>query len=205
MRAFLIIQKDLIELFDFVEPSDKNSECFSYRTHQLFVRACIEVEANCKAILEENGYTSSTWLNMSDYKKIEGSHRASGVRIRLPLWNGAQGERIPFHAWSSGSELAWYKAYHGTKHDRHNQFEQANLNNLVDAVCGLAALLATQFHTEDFANISLLAAEGPTDGYDAAIGGYFQVRLPDWPDNERYDFEWANLKTEADPFEVYPY
>src|SRR5688572_7486964 len=56
IRAFLLIQKDLKELFDYIDPSDINLQCHSFRIHQLLMRTCIEVEANCKAILSENGY-----------------------------------------------------------------------------------------------------------------------------------------------------
>jgi hypothetical protein len=58
IRAFLLIQKDLQELFDYVEPSDINLPCYSFRIHALLLRACVEVEANCKAILRENGYAT---------------------------------------------------------------------------------------------------------------------------------------------------
>jgi hypothetical protein len=56
VRAFMVIQKDLLELFDYIEPAGKNLCCYSYRTHELLMRSCVEVEANCKAILAENGY-----------------------------------------------------------------------------------------------------------------------------------------------------
>ena len=59
VRAFLVIQKDLRGLFDYVEPVDENDKCYSYRIHELLMRSCIEVEANCKAILSENGYIQS--------------------------------------------------------------------------------------------------------------------------------------------------
>jgi hypothetical protein len=58
IRAFQILQKDLIELFDYVEPADKNKECYSYRIHELHTRACIEVEANCK--LDRRGLGGSS-------------------------------------------------------------------------------------------------------------------------------------------------
>ena len=45
VRAFEIIQKDLLELFEFVEPANKNKKCYSYRIHELLMRTCIEVEA----------------------------------------------------------------------------------------------------------------------------------------------------------------
>ena len=44
LRAFGIIQKDLLELFDYVEPADLNEPCYSYRIHELHTRACIEVD-----------------------------------------------------------------------------------------------------------------------------------------------------------------
>jgi hypothetical protein len=57
VRAFLMILNDLQEILDFVEPADQNLSCYSYRIHALLLRACIEVEANCKAILKENRYS----------------------------------------------------------------------------------------------------------------------------------------------------
>ncbi|GAC1656014.1 MAG: hypothetical protein NVS4B3_21320 [Gemmatimonadaceae bacterium] len=71
VRAFLLLQKDLQELFDFVEPAEQNLRCFSYRIHALLLRACIEVQANCKAILVENEYQRrSPDLKIRDYAKI---------------------------------------------------------------------------------------------------------------------------------------
>lgn len=57
VRAFLLIQKDLINLFDYIEPSDQNLQTYSFRIHELLLRTCVEVEANFKAILRENGYS----------------------------------------------------------------------------------------------------------------------------------------------------
>jgi hypothetical protein len=54
----------------YVEPADKNLECYSYRIHALLLRACIELEANCKAILKENGYSKGGNWKIDDYKKI---------------------------------------------------------------------------------------------------------------------------------------
>jgi hypothetical protein len=105
IRAFLLIQKDLLELFDFVEPSDKNLNCFSYRIHELHTRTCIEIEANCKAILTENGYAKSGNLNMPDYKKLNATHRLSSYEIKLPLWHGTRGTRAPFLPWGSDGGL----------------------------------------------------------------------------------------------------
>ena len=89
-RAFSIIQKDLLEIFDYIEPSDINLRCYSFRLHELFMRACIEVEANFKAILVENGYTKSGDLNMGDDRKTEASHRLSAFEVKFPVWHGSR-------------------------------------------------------------------------------------------------------------------
>src|SRR5215510_11889193 len=87
IRAFELIQKDLLELFDYVEPADKNRECYSFRILELLLRTCIEVEANCKAILEENGYTRpGNWNMRDDYFKLNLTHRLSSYEVKFPVW-----------------------------------------------------------------------------------------------------------------------
>ncbi len=207
VRAFLLLLKDLQELFDYVEPADKNLSCYSYRIHSLLLRACVEVEANCKAILTENGYSKAGDMNMNDYKKIEKTHLLSSYQVKVPTWSGNRYARSPFLAWSTGRSLPWYQAYNTTKHDRHSEFEKATFGHLIDACCGLLVLLSAQFETNDFSpGNTLMAFEGANDGMENGIGGYFRVKFPDnWPVELRYDFDWQKLKHEADPFQTIDY
>ena len=52
--AFLLLQRDLLSLFDYIEPADANLGTYSHRIQQLLMRACVEVEANLTAVLVEN-------------------------------------------------------------------------------------------------------------------------------------------------------
>jgi len=207
VRAFLIILKDLQELFDYVEPSDKNLACYSYRIYALLLRACVEVEANCKAILKENGYSKSGDWNMSDYKKIEKTHLLSSYEVKVPNWSGSKANRMPFSAWSTCGSLPWYNAYNVTKHDRHSEFEKATFEYLIDACCGLLVILSAQFETEDFSpGEEFWALGGSADGMESGIGGYFRVRFPtNWQPDLQYDFNWQLLKGEDDPFQSIDY
>jgi hypothetical protein len=207
IRAFEVIQKDLMELFDFIEPSDTNLQCYSYRVHELFMRTCIEIEANFKAILTENGYARSGDWNMTDYQKCEASHLLSSYEIKLPVWRGAQHTRRPFANWMTGGSLSWYQDYNAAKHSRHGNFERANFSNLLDSLAALVAVLSAQFWTENFSPSSgFLALEGSRDGLAEAIGGYFRVKFPqNWPINQRYDFDWATLRITSDPIQNFPY
>jgi len=207
VRAFLLLLKDIQELFDYVEPADNNLACYSYRIHALLLRACVEVEANCKAILKENNYRKSGDWNMGDYKKVERTHLLSQYEVEIPNWTGKAALRKPFSAWGSNSTLRWYDAYNTTKHDRHNEFQRATFENLLDAACGLLVLLSSQFATNDFSpGPGCLLLEGPNDGFESGIGGYFRVHFPEnFPPELRYDFDWQKLKLEADPFQMFDY
>ena len=226
VRSFTLILADLRRLFEYIDPSDANSGCYSFRTHELLMRASIEVEANCKAILSENHYAPLTkpksasatpkprdqksWNMKDDYSKIEASHLVSEFRVRVPQWAGNQNIRAPFGAWTGATpvSLPWYQAYNATKHDRHINFSQATLGNVVDAVCGVLVMLVAQFATYDFDPTSNPIGRGDEGTSFWPAHGYFTVRFPDsWPEAERYGFadNWGSLRTETDPFRSYPY
>lgn len=207
VRAFLLLLKDLQELFDYIEPADNNLSCYSYRIHALLLRTCVEVEANCKAILKENGYSIPRNMDMRDYKKINTTHRLSSYQVRIPYWNGMKDIRTPFSAWSNGDALPWYQAYNTTKHNRLAEFEEATFEHLLDACCGVLVILSAQFETNDFTpGNTLLAWNGPNDGMESGIGSYFRVKFPDdWPEEMRYDFNWQEIKDEPDPFQTIDY
>jgi hypothetical protein len=214
IRAFLLLQKDLLQIFDFVEPAKVNCRCYSYRIHELLFRACVEVEANCKAILKENGYVKANNkdLNIHDYRKINWSHHLSSYSVKLPVWHGTGSIRQPFAAWSqplasSAPEVSlhWYTAYNSTKHDRYTTFKEASFENMVDAVSGLLVVLSAQFWIEDYSpRPAMFFLEGSEDGMEHAIGDYFRVKFPDdWPPEECYDFDWVKRRKERNRFQNY--
>lgn len=214
IRAFLLIQKDIFELFDFIEPADKNLDTYSYRIHELLLRTCIEFEANCKAILRENSYSAKNeedW-NILDYKKINISHHLSSYRVKLPIWNGVKNNWTPFADWGNeGKPLSWYQTYNQTKHDRHTNFSDATFEVLLNAFSGLAIIISSQFYDQDFSyNTGSLLLEGNygrlNDGMESVIGGYLRIKFPtDWEDEEKYDFDWGILKNNTNPFQDYNY
>jgi hypothetical protein len=214
VRAFTLIQNELQSIFEYLEPSDECQTAYSYRIHALLMRTCIEVEANFKAILEENKFTSPSKrsLNMNDYRKVDATHHLSSYEAILPIWKGAPPILKPFEPWKSsrgqpnpgGIKLPWYQAYNLSKHDRHDHFKDANLMNLVTAVAGLLVLISSQFKDEDFAAGPQLRAISGDEYYpmEAATGSLFRIKYPDdWMITEQYDFDWTTLKTQEDRFE----
>jgi hypothetical protein len=217
VRAFLLIQSDLQRLFEFIEPADLNLDAFSFRIHELFMRSCIEVEANFKAILKENifnpiGRSGSPRLeknwNIHDYKKVNVTHHLATYKAHIPIWDGSASIFEPFKEWAAGQGLSWYQAYNNSKHDRRNKFKEANLRNLLNVVTGLLILLSSQFGVEDFSPGSRSLAVN-TDSYYSttpAMGGFFHIEFPnDWTDAEKYDFDWSSLKRQPDRFQKIDY
>jgi hypothetical protein len=173
------------------------------------------VEANCRAILTENMYQKTDkktgkpvgpdrW-NIDDYKKIERSHKLSEYQVKLQMWSGSSNVRVPFAPWATGSPLPWYQVYNTTKHDRGVQLHQATFEHMLDALCGVVAILSSQFIREDFSfGSSVLALNSPRDGFETAIGDYFRVKFPSsWSATDRYDFDWQKLSGLPDPFQNY--
>jgi hypothetical protein len=217
VRAFLLIQSDLQRLFEFIEPADTNLDTFSYRIHELFMRASIEVEANFKAILKENIFNPTDaggsprpekrW-NIHDYKKVNTTHHLSAYKAHIPIWDGAKSVFEPFKEWAAAPDLSWYQAYNKSKHDRRNEFKKANLENLLNSVTGLLILLSSQFGNEDFSPGDRLLGVN-TDSYystNPALGNFFHIEFPnDWSDAEKYDFNWTDLKQQPDRFNKLDY
>ena len=180
------------------------------------MRTSIEVEANFKAILNENIFTpqidrfGTPIFNMTIYKKVNVTHHLSSYEVILPIWNGSDRIIKPFKSWGTkaGGSPEWYKAYNASKHDRHESFKQANLKNLLDAVGGLLVLISSQFGTQEFsAGENGLAIQG----YDyhrlsPAIGSLFRIKFPsNWKNNEIYDFDWSALKQQPNRFDKIDY
>ncbi|WP_052668300.1 hypothetical protein [Photobacterium iliopiscarium] len=216
IRAFMMLQDDLQQIFEFVEPSDTNLNTHSFRIHELLMRTCIEIEANFRAILKENIYTpvdhkgksrsENSW-NIRDFHKVNISHRLSSYRVQYPVWDGESHTFEPFKQWVDGSSLNWYQAYNASKHDRHDNFNKANLNNLLNAFAALQILISSQFKTESFSATRSLGIM--MDSYhqlNSGIGGYLLIGFPsDWPEEQKYSFDWSVLKTEAERFQKFNY
>ena len=207
-RAFEQLQNEMKQLFLYVEPAYHNRKTYSYHIQQLFIRVCIELEANFKAIFKENTYSrdESKW-NVYDYWKINTSHKLSEYTVIMPTWEGKGGEFQPFKEWKDSPRLKWYKAFQRTKHNRINSLKEANLYNLVNAFCGLFVVLTAQFKNHEYSTTPVLVSAGIGSYYDGefGIGDMLQVIFPEWDDTEKYDVDWSEVCTNPDRFRKFNY
>lgn len=200
IENFKLIQKDLLHLFDYVEPCEENKTTFSMRIHELYVRACIEVESNFVAILKENDYSKHGNWNIVDFKKINATHLLSKYSIKVPHWHGRDFRFAPFQDWENTDTLFWYQAYNKIKHNKYKDYSKANLFNLLNAVSANLILLSSQFFIHDI-NLFWDMYNLGNESTHLAIGKYFQITFPDFPDEMKYNFNWQEIKGEPEPFE----
>jgi hypothetical protein len=208
VRGLVGLERDLAEVFDFVEPAERNAKTYGYRLHQLLLRCCVEVEANFKAILLANKFDAAgSRLDMRAYSRVETSHHLSSYRVILPMWDGDGRSFYPFQDWANRRRLSWYEAYNAAKHDRHTALSEATLENLVYAVGGLFVLLTAQFGSEDYSGKpdALGMSSELYEGSDG-VSSLFRVEYPsDWTTQEMYDFDWHTLASTEAPFAKFDY
>lgn len=186
-----------------------NRKAYSYKIQQLFIRVCIELEANFKAIFSENKYSKpeSIWT-INDYWKIDASHRLNEYKVVFPTWEGGSKTFEPFAAWKKAPTLGWYRAYQRTKHSRAAKLNEANLENLMNAFCGLFVVLTAQFGDEDYSTGPVFLSVGGHDTYfggDFGIGGMLKAVYPEWPEEEKYDVQWCDVYNSPDRFRKFDY
>lgn len=190
-----LIIRDLYELFNYVEPNDINLQTYSHRLYELLLRTATEFEANCKAILDANGYvkTGGGNLNITDYFKIEAATKLSDYVISFNRWPNHDFK--PFYSWNSGlfAPLPWYQGYNHVKHNRYANFHEANFDNVMNAVAGLLSIL----HAQIGGKMDSVCFEGiavQQDTQDEVVNGSFTIKAPTFPDTEKYSFIWNDSK-----------
>ena len=199
IHAYHLIEKDLIKLFDYIDPTDNNLKTYSHRIYELFLRSATEFESNCSAILKSNGFQSPNNFTIFDFFKINKVSRLDESAVKLNIWTPIPKIFEPFKDWKNhGSfvSLNWYQNYNSVKHDRNVNFKHANLENLLLAISGVIVILFSQFYIQTFYPYQ----EGSSwicddDGFLYNESSLFSVKeIKSWSPDELYEFDWNKLK-----------
>lgn len=205
-RSYKLLEADLITLFSYIEPTDKNEHAFSHRAYEILLRAATEFETNCKRILIANKYSKKKekdWT-IEDYQKIDQATKISEYQICLDVWSPNGKIFQPLSVWKEGSRVGWYESYNKVKHHRSEHFERANLLNVVNAVGAVFAVLYAQFGSFIFGkhhDSDGLTLDDKTD-FEYSDDTLFSIKpFSDWTVEEVYDFQWP--LNDTDPFQCF--
>lgn len=204
IRAYKDLEKDLIELLDYIEPCDNNLETYSHRIYEMFLRACTEFEANSKAILNANGYIKDHY-NMTDYYKLNSAMKLNDYVIKISIWEDTPKIFKPFSSWGTGHTLPWYQSYNKVKHNRSENFKYANLENLFLSIAAVQIILYGQFSVHSFSEFqSTTSVQSHDDGFMCHDTSIFALKFDGvWNEEEKYSRELANKKLAEIVFQKY--
>ena len=208
IRAYHVLERDLVRLFDYVEPANGNLTTYSYRLYELLLRAATEFESNATKILQANHYSRTGNWNITDYYKINTATKLHEYEVFINVWSTGMKMLTPLAEWSTGHQLSWYQKYNEVKHDRKTKFDCASLENVLNAVASVFCIVFAQFHNLTFTEYQ------PTQGYGDGPNGeiysptmLFSIKLPQsWTPADFYDFQWPALRSQGQlAFQDYPF
>lgn len=148
IRAYRAIANTLTEIFYVIEPEQANLNVFGHQIRNLFIVACTEVENLLKSFFRDNSGKTEK-LNMKKYVQSNNWLQLNKYSVSLRLQKYSQ-IITPFESWPNTHSLSWYQAYNDTKHNRHTEFDKANLRNLIEAVAAIHVLICAQWGNDIF-------------------------------------------------------
>lgn len=219
ISAFFILKRDLIKVFEYIEPTSDNLGTYSHRTLEILLRSCIEVEGLAKIVFTKNHiHLPKSDRNIIRYSDLNGLMRLSEYEVALP---GYQIPNMrPFSAFSETSREKrspfWYKEYNKAKHDRLGALRHASLGVTLEAMAGAYVLLSAQIGI-NFDSQARMAGSGSNalevDGETFNLGfitmsdsyDLFEiVNSPVWSPEEKYGFKPEELPEDDSKYNLAP-
>lgn len=164
-----------------IHPCEGTFTAFGHDIRNLLILACTEVEAHWRSVLVANGVDEPRFTT-ADYVKLAEPMRLGEYAISLPYYPWLDPLR-PFENWDAAGkptkDLEWYDAYNAVKHNRVDNFDQAKLIYVFQAVSACAIMLCAQFGKREafrwrteFGYFFQFAAVPKFDPSEAYIGPY---------------------------------
>jgi len=184
-----LIMEKLKDVCKTVEPNVDNFSSYGHELRNLLLLACTEVEAQLRGIYKANSASNAEYLQMKDYHRLNQFLRLNEFVISFGLYPWLP-PFCPFKNWintGKDSIMDWYTAYNLVKHDREEQFANASLLNVLNAVCATAILINAQYGQNPFS-------------WRELIGGFFEIKSqPEWGLYDLYlpplkDEDWIEVK-----------
>ncbi len=136
---FLALESDLETTGRYVEIHPENYGAFSIEYARLLLAAASEVDVLCRRLCKAVD-PSSTAENIMDYRRVinQAYPQFHTIEVIIPRFELSL---HPWQAWVSDSSPSWWTSYNRIKHSRDTYYQQANLQNVLDSMAGLFAVV----------------------------------------------------------------
>ena len=161
-NAYKRLEKDVLELSEYIHISDDQLDVYSLKIGDLLVRTAIEAETLVKLLYHENGGTKPNgkdlYFDTDCFKLLEDKWTLSKKTIIVTapsfLLTGNRTLRPLHKAYKRGtSSSKWQVAYQAVKHDRVNNQKSGNIGNLLLAL-GALYILNIYYRGANFPNVT---------------------------------------------------
>lgn len=175
---FLTLEADLEVLSRYVEFSKDNYATYSTEMVRILLAAGSEVDVVLKELCRKLEPTSRA-ENIEEYRRcvLRLQPEISSARVRLPRHATAI---VPWENWRVDQTPDWWRSYNNVKHQRGENYREANLQQVIASVAGLFILLLFLYRKEaedgDLAPISRLFLP-PVDFVGGFTAGTFDITL----------------------------
>ncbi|HBL0096028.1 TPA: hypothetical protein L4R37_004538 [Escherichia coli] len=148
-QALRVLVEKLDDILLYVEPSQSGLASYGHKSRELLILACTEVENLWTSIFQKAGIppSNSRMYTTQDYVKLLPKAGLNEFEITFKNYNGLRTFQ-PYANWNTQQptqSLSWYHAYNKTKHDRNTSFNEATLENVMDATSGVIAMFCAKF------------------------------------------------------------
>jgi hypothetical protein len=146
---FLAIEKDLESLSRYIEFANENLGTYSIELTHILLSASSEVDVIMKqlcSLIDPSQITN----NVNDYKNVIQQHLPIFINEEICIDRFGLSYK-PWDNWNGAQNPNWWRSYNNVKHQRNNHFNEANLQNTINAV-GALLLTVVYYYKYAFMN-----------------------------------------------------
>lgn len=146
-RYYLTLEKDVLEIEPYVSFHPNNFNCFSMEFVKIYQAICAEIDGLCKEYCKyiNTAFNQEKNKNINCYAKYILTERSEFDNNRTKITN--QNIRLteyieltPWERWNVNNTPGWWKTYNQVKHTRSDNYQHANLNNVLNSLAALYVL-----------------------------------------------------------------
>jgi len=169
LKMYRGLEENFIQITDYIPLDTDHYHVWSPRLIPLLHSACMEVESLFKQIAQQERFADvkdvaslkekiskndpQDYPDMRDYMEFGKILELYNREVHVRETNSFI---MPFKEWESNGILAWWDSYNKVKHDRHIEYKEGNVLNVLYALGAVYTLNVEHLHGEKFHDLDIL-------------------------------------------------
>lgn len=144
-KYYLILEEDFLNTIRYVQLHEDNFKTFSVEYTKQYQAICSEIDVVCKQFCKVIN-SNSTVSNIIEYAETILTSKPGMSEERVTIKKYKLDDLYPWKEWklknndNKHKSPTWWRNYNNVKHNRLNNFQNANLGNVLNALAGLYVL-----------------------------------------------------------------